>query len=141
MTLSNAAVLLVATSLIGQLLGFLRVKLINANFSAFGGQSTDSFFAAFKIPDFFFFTIAAGALGVAFMPILADHLQNKDKKGVWDLSSSLLNFLAIIMLFVGLIIFIFAKLTYKLCHYYLLFQGFKCYASYFCFWHIVHIHI
>lgn len=109
MTLSNAAVLLVATSLIGQLLGFLRVKLINANFSAFGDQSTDSFFAAFKIPDFFFFTIAAGALGVAFMPILADHLQNKDKKGVWDLSSSLLNFLAIIMLFVGLIIFIFAK--------------------------------
>ena len=109
MTLSNAAVLLVATSFIGQLLGFLRVKLVNANFSAFGGQSTDSFFAAFKIPDFFFFTIAAGALGVAFMPILADHLQRKDKKGVWDLSSSLLNFLAIIMLFVGLVIFIFAK--------------------------------
>jgi putative peptidoglycan lipid II flippase len=109
MTLSNAAVLLVATSFTGQLLGFLRVKLVNANFSAFGPQSTDSFFAAFKIPDFFFFTIAAGALGVAFMPILADHLQRKDKKGVWDLSSSLLNFLALIMLVVGLGIFIFAR--------------------------------
>jgi len=109
MTLSNAAVLLVVTSFTGQLLGFLRVKLVNANFSAFGPQSTDSFFAAFKIPDFFFFTIAAGALGVAFMPILADHLQRKDKKGVWDLSSSLLNFLALIMLVVGLGIFIFAR--------------------------------
>ncbi len=109
LSLGNAAALLAASSLLGQLLGFLRVKLVNANFPATGGGSTDAFFAAFKIPDFFYFTIAAGALGVAFMPVLADHLAKHDKKGVWELSTSLLNLLAIIMAVFGVVIFVFAK--------------------------------
>lgn len=108
-SLGNAAVLLIVVSLIGQVLGFLRYKLINANFSPIGPQSTDAYFAAFKIPDFFFFTLAAGALGVAFMPVLAEHLQKGDKKGIWQLSNSLLNLLAIIMFVVGLIMLVFAK--------------------------------
>ncbi len=108
-SLSNAATLLVVTSLLGQVLGFLRVKLVNGNFDYLGPNSTDAFFAAFKIPDFFYFTIAAGALGVAFMPVLADHLQKHDRKGVWGLSTSLMNFLAIIMFVIGAIIFIFAE--------------------------------
>lgn len=107
-SLGNAAALLATSAFIGQLLGILRVKLINANFSALGPESTDTFFAAFKIPDFFFFTVAAGALGVAFIPFLSDRLAKNDKKGIWDLSNSLLNLLAIIMFFVGLIILIFA---------------------------------
>jgi putative peptidoglycan lipid II flippase len=107
-SIGGAALLLIATSMVGQLLGFLRIKLINGNFNAFGPHSTDAFFAAFKIPDFFFYTIAAGALGVAFMPVLADHLEKHDRKGVWELSTSLLNLLAVIMAFVGVIILIFA---------------------------------
>lgn len=108
-SLGNIAVLLMATSLSGQVLGFLRTKLVNANFSALGPHSTDAYFAAFNIPDFFFFTVAAGALGVAFMPVLSDHLHRGDRRAVWDLSSSLLNLLAIVMAVVGLIIFVFAK--------------------------------
>jgi len=108
-TLGNAAFLLIVVSLIGQILGFMRYKLVNANFSPIGAQSTDAYFAAFKIPDFFFFTLAAGALGVAFMPILAEHMEKKDKKGVWELSNSLLNLLSIVMLIVGFIMLIFAK--------------------------------
>lgn len=108
-SLSGAAALLIGTSLIGQLLGFLRIKLINANFSAIGSQSTDTFFAAFKIPDFFFLTLAAGALSVAFIPVLSDHFEKGDKKGAWDISSSLLVLLAIIMSIVGLVIIVFAE--------------------------------
>lgn len=98
-----------SASLSGQVLGFLRTKLVNANFSAVGPHSTDAYFAAFNIPDFFFFTVAAGALGVAFMPVLSDHLHRGDRRGMWELSSSLLNLLAIIMLLIGIIIFVFAK--------------------------------
>jgi putative peptidoglycan lipid II flippase len=108
-SLSSAATLLIATSMLGQMLGFLRVKLINANFSAVGPQSTDTFFAAFKIPDFFFLTLAAGALSVAFIPVLSDHFEKNDRKGAWNITSSLINLLAIIMFIVGLAIFIFAK--------------------------------
>ncbi len=108
-SLSNAAALLITASALGQLLGFLRTKLVNANFDAIGPQSTDAYFAAFKIPDLFFFTLAAGALGVAFMPFLAEHLNRGDKKGIWELSSSLMNLLAIVMAVIGVIIFVFAE--------------------------------
>lgn len=101
--------MLVAAMAFGQILGFLRYKLVNANFSAFGPESTDAFFAAFKIPDFFYFTLAAGALGVAFMPYLADRIAKGDKKGVFEISNSLLNLLAIAMGVVAIIILLFAE--------------------------------
>lgn len=104
--LGAAAGLLIATALIGQVLGFMRTKLINANFST---DDAGVYFAAFNIPDFFFYTIAAGALGVAFMPYLTERLHNGDRRGMWQLANSLLNLLAVIMLIVGIIIFIFAK--------------------------------
>lgn len=108
-SIGNVAALLVATSMVGQLLGFLRTKLVNANFPTTGPHSTDAYFAAFNIPDFFFFTLAAGALGVAFMPVLSDRLHKGDKRGVWELSASLMNLLAILMAVVGVIMVIFAK--------------------------------
>ncbi|HYH75303.1 MAG TPA: lipid II flippase MurJ, partial [Candidatus Saccharimonadales bacterium] len=108
-SLGNIALLLMMTTLIGQVLGFLRVKLINANFSPHGPHSTDAYFAAFTIPDFFYFTVAAGALGVAFMPFLSDRLQKGDRKGMWELSASLLNLLSIAMAVVGVIVFVFAE--------------------------------
>jgi putative peptidoglycan lipid II flippase len=109
LSLSRVAGLLMATAFAGQLLGFLRTKLINANFPAVGPQSTDSYFAAFNIPDFFFFTLAAGALSVAFIPVLNDHFQKGDRKGMWELSASLFNLMALVMAAVGVLIFIFAR--------------------------------
>jgi len=104
--LVNVAALLIITALIGQVLGFLRTKLINANFNGPHvplGQNAGVYFAAFNIPDFFFYTIAAGLLGVAVMPYFSDRLQHNDRKGMWELSASLMNFLAIIMAGVALI--------------------------------------
>lgn len=107
--MSNAAVLLIVTALLAQLLGFFRNRLVSTNFTQVNPGSTDAFFAAFQIPDFFFLTIAAGALGVAFMPVLADRLHLKDRKGIWEITSSLLNLLSVIMFIVAIIIFVFAK--------------------------------
>src|SRR3954471_21163703 len=109
LSIGNVAALLVATSFIGQLLGFLRTKLVNSNFPTSGPHSTDAYFAAFTVPDFFFFTLAAGALGVAFMPILSDRLHRGDRRGMWELSNSLMNLLSIIMGIVGVIMFLFAE--------------------------------
>lgn len=111
-SLGNVALLLIGTALIGQVLGFLRTKLINANFDNPNtpvAERAGVYFAASSIPDFFFYTIAAGALGVAFMPYLADHLHRGDRRGMWALATSMLNLLAVIMLVVGLIIFVFAN--------------------------------
>ncbi|HUC90285.1 MAG TPA: lipid II flippase MurJ [Patescibacteria group bacterium] len=107
--LSNVALLLVSTALVSQLLGFFRTKLVNGNFSAHGAQSTGAYFAAFNIPDFFFFTLSAGVLGVAFIPVISDHWHRGDRKGMWELCSSLLNLLSIVMLVVAVVIFVFAR--------------------------------
>lgn len=108
-SIANVAFLLIATSFAGQLLGFLRTKLVNANFPTVGPHSTDAYFAAFNIPDLFFFTLAAGALGVAFMPILSDRFHNGNRQKMWELSASLMNLLAIIMAVVGIIMLVFAE--------------------------------
>lgn len=105
----NVATLLIATSMTGQVLGFLRTKLVNSHFPLVGPNSTDAYFAAFTIPDLFFYTIAAGALGVAFMPVLSDYLHKHGRRAVWELTSSFMNFLLIIMFIIGIIILIFAR--------------------------------
>src|SRR3712207_834129 len=108
-SLGGAATLLIVVAMIGQVLGFLRNRLVSTNFTAVDPGSSDAFFAAFQIPDFFFFTIAAGALGVAFMPILSDRLAKNDREGVWEITSSLLNLMLIAMGVISVIIFIFAE--------------------------------
>lgn len=108
-SLGGAAALLIGAAFLAQFLGFLRIKLVNANFSALGPDSTDAYFAAFKIPDLFFFSLAAGALGVAFIPFLSERIQKNDRKGVWELSNSMLNLMLIVMSVVGVIIFVFAE--------------------------------
>ncbi|NBW28962.1 virulence factor MviN, partial [bacterium] len=104
----NAAFLLMGATFIGQILGFLRTKLVNANFPITGPHGTDAYFAAFNVPDFFFFTLSAGVIGVSVMPILADRITSVGIGYMWKLVSSLLNFLSLIMLFVAIVIIIFA---------------------------------
>lgn len=107
-SLGNIAALLMVIGFVGQLLGFLRVTLINANFSSAGADNAGVFFAAFNIPDLFFYVIAAGALGVTVMPFLSDRLQKGDRRGMWNLSNSIMNLLGLITLVVGIMLFIFA---------------------------------
>lgn len=101
----SAAMLLAGASLAGTVLGIIRTKLINANFNNF---ETDAFFAAFKIPDFIYFTLASGALGVAFLPILSERLR-KNKNSAWEVASYLLNALGIVTLIVSVLLMIFAE--------------------------------
>lgn len=103
-SLGSAATLLAATSFLGIFLGIFRTKLINANFNVF---TSDAYFAAFKIPDFIFFTLASGALGVAFLPILSDRLA-KNKQSAWEVASYILNFLGLIALASSLLLILFA---------------------------------
>ena len=108
-SLPNAAALLIGTALLGQLLGFMRTQVINGNFNSPGNITTDAYFAAFKIPDFFFYAIAAGALGVAFMPFLADKIEKGDRQSIWKITSGLLNLLGIAMAIIGIAMMIFTE--------------------------------
>lgn len=106
LTLSSTAFLLAGTAFVGTLLGIVRTSLINSNFSPF---SASAYFAAFKIPDLIFFTLATGALGVAFMPVLSDKLAKGGRRSAWELTSSILNMLALVTFVFSIVSIIFAR--------------------------------
>ena len=108
-SLGGAATLLLVVALISQALGFLRTRLLSTNFTVQDPGLTDAFYVAFVIPDFFYYTIAAGALGVAFMPVIADKLAIGDKKAISEITSSLINVISIAMGVVAIIILLFAN--------------------------------
>ncbi len=108
-SLPGAATLLIVTMLLEQLLGFLRTMLVNGNFPLEGPNSTDAYFAAFKIPDLFFYVLAAGVLSVVLIPILSERMSRSDRRGVWELSNSLMNLMALITFGIGILILIFAE--------------------------------
>jgi putative peptidoglycan lipid II flippase len=106
LSVSSAAFMLAGFSVVGTVLGLVRVSLINSNY--FNKFSTDAFFAAFKIPDFIFFALASGALTVAFIPVLSDRLTKSGKLSAWRLTSSILNTLALGSFILSVVILIFA---------------------------------
>ena len=103
-----AAVLLSASTLISSLLGLYRDRLLNGMYLHTYPAGIDAYTAAFTIPDFMYFILVSGALSVSFIPVLNQRLATGNKKSAWVLSSSLLNFLALLTLVASLLIIIFA---------------------------------
>ncbi len=102
-----AAALLAGSALLANLLGLLRERLLLANFGV--GAEVDAYKAAFAVPDFMFFLLVSGALSVTFIPVFTERMVKGNRKSAWELSASLLNFMAIITGVVSLLIIIFAQ--------------------------------
>ena len=107
LTVGWAAALLSSMSLISMALSLLRERLLNANFGV-DSLELDAYRVAFKVPDFMFIVLVSGALSVTFIPILNERLAHNNKKSAWELTSSLINFLASITLVASVLIFLFA---------------------------------
>jgi len=107
MSLGWSAAILSGLSLITMFLGLFRERLLNANF---GVESTalDAYRVAFKVPDFMFIVLVTGALSVTFIPVLSARLLKGNKASAWDLSSSLVNIMAMVTLAAAVLIMIFA---------------------------------
>lgn len=105
--LSAATAIMVAV-FISRLLGLFRDRLLAGTF--FGGQEwqLDVYFAAFRIPDMIFQLLVLGALSAAFIPVFSRYLEKKEKEAYY-LSSSVINFLMVFFILVGLLVFVFAQ--------------------------------
>lgn len=68
----------------------------------------DAYTVAFSVPDFMFFLLVSGALSVIFVPVFTDNLVKNQKKQAWRLSSSMINFMAVITLVTSVLIMLFA---------------------------------
>ena len=104
-----AAILLAGSTLLSSLLGIFRDRLLNSYYLKTYPTGIDAYTAAFTIPDFMFFILTSGALAVSFIPVFNERLIKGNKKSAWELSTSLLNFLALITLAASILIMIFAE--------------------------------
>lgn len=109
LTLQIAAVLLAGSSLVASLLGLFRDRLLNGLYYDTYPTGIDAYTVAFTIPDFMFFILVSGALSVTFIPVFNQRLASGNKKSAWELSTSLLNLLAIVTLIASILIIIFAE--------------------------------
>lgn len=108
LSVKSAAIVLASSTLISALLGLFRDRLLNSYYLGTYPTGIDAYTAAFTIPDFMFFILTSGALAVSFIPVFNQRLVAGNKKSAWELSSSLLNLLAILTLVTSVLIMIFA---------------------------------
>lgn len=104
-----AAILLAGSTLISSVLGLIRDRQLNGLYYATYPQGIDAYTVAFTVPDFMFFILVSGALSVTFIPVFNQRLATGNKKSAWELSTSILNLMAIITLIASILIIIFSE--------------------------------
>lgn len=109
LSIRSAAVLLASSTLVSALLGIFRDRLLNSYYLRTYPTGIDAYTAAFTIPDFMFFILTSGALAVSFIPVFNERLIKGNKKSAWELSASLLNFLALITFIASILMMVFAE--------------------------------
>ncbi len=109
LTVQLAAVLLASSTLLASGLGLFRDRLLNGMYYDTYKTGLDAYTVAFSIPDFMFFLLVSGALSVTFIPVFNQRLATGNKKSAWELSTSMINFMALITLVASILIIIFAE--------------------------------
>ncbi|MCL1876616.1 murein biosynthesis integral membrane protein MurJ [Candidatus Saccharibacteria bacterium] len=108
-----AATLLGGSTLLSALLGIYRDRLLNSMYLDTYKIGIDSYTVAFTIPDFMFMILVTGALSVTFIPVFNERLAKNDRDSAWQISSSMLNLLAVLTLAASILIVIFAPQLVK----------------------------
>ncbi len=107
--LQLAAALLAGSTLLSSVLGLIRDRQLNGLYYDTYPTGIDAYTVAFTIPDFMFFILVSGALSVTFIPVFNQRLAAGNKKSAWELSTSLVNLLALVTLAASILIMIFAE--------------------------------
>ena len=103
-----AAVLISSSTLVSMLFGFMRERLLNSLYYGNYDAGLDAYTAAFMVPDFMFFILVSGALSVTFIPVFNQRLASGNKKSAWELSTSMINLMALATLVTSILIIVFA---------------------------------
>lgn len=103
-----AATLLAGSSLIASLLGVFRDRYFNSLYYLTYPSGADAYAVAFTVPDFMFIILVSGALSVSFIPVFNQRLVSGNKKSAWELSTSIMNLMALATFVASILIMIFA---------------------------------
>ena len=104
--LARAGAIVTAAVIASRVLGYLRYVFINGAIPDVA--QLDAFFAAFRIPDFLFQLVAAGALSSALVPVIAALLATHEEQRAWRVVSTILTLMLAILAVLAAIVFVFA---------------------------------
>lgn len=117
-TIAQGSMTIAFFTILSGILALFRDRLFASTFlvSKVGDvhQSLDVYYAAFFIPDTVYYLIFLGALAAAFIPIFTSYVSKDEEKEAFYIANSFLNIALICLIFISLIIFIFAPNFIKL---------------------------
>lgn len=113
MSVRLAAIILSTSTLVSALLGIYRDRLLNSMYLDTYKVGIDAYTVAFTIPDFMYLLLVSGALAVTFIPVFNSRMAKNNRESAWQMSTSLMNFLALITMAASVLIMIFAPVLVK----------------------------
>ncbi len=109
LTVRFAAILIASSTLVSMLFGFMRERLLNSYYYETYPVGLDAYTAAFLLPDFMYFILVSGALSVTFIPVFNQRMAKGNKRSAWELSTSMVNLMALATLVASILIIAFAE--------------------------------
>jgi putative peptidoglycan lipid II flippase len=100
--IARAGLIVTSAFLVSRILGSVRLIVIGATFGA--SADLDAFLAAFRIPDFIFQLVAAGALSSALIPIVAGLLATDQEARAWRVASTVATLMLALLLVLAVIV-------------------------------------
>ena len=104
--LARAGLVVTIAFAISRILGYLRYVVIAA--AVPDPSQLDSFFAAFRIPDFLFQLVAAGALSSAMIPVVAGLFARDEEAHAWRVVSTVTTLMLSALAVLALLVLVFA---------------------------------
>lgn len=102
--LARAGLVVTGALFVSRILGWIRVAVIAASLGI--GRELDIYTAAFRLPDFLFQLVAAGALASAVIPTIAALVEAGDRPRAWRVVSTVANLLLVILAALALLTFV-----------------------------------
>ena len=104
--IAGATVIVMASVLLSRLLGFWREWEVAHQVGS--NATTDAYYAAFTLPDFLNYLVAAGSLSVTFIPVFSKYMAEKNEEEGWRVFSIVISFMGLVMIGVVILAEIFA---------------------------------
>lgn len=101
-SITGAALVIGASSLLSRILGVLRERMLVGTFGV--GDKLDVYYASFQAPNFLYNLLILGTLSVAFIPVFVEWYE-RDQKEAWKISSAIFNTTALVMGVFSLVLF------------------------------------
>jgi len=102
--LARAGMVVTGALFVSRILGWVRVAVIAASLGI--GRDLDIYVAAFRIPDFLFQLVAAGALASAVIPTIAALVASGETDRAWRVVSTIANLLMIVLAALAVVMFV-----------------------------------